>query len=129
MIYEIYGWLHNLIKTFLGHRRKNQFRMVDLDADIEIQNAAPTWFNDVEFQSRTCKLKKAEAFPIENIVAKDMFLELQESFQGKRHKHRKGVTEESAEKVWMDFIQKSIIPQEYKNGGLCYAGYILDCES
>lgn len=103
--------------------------MVDLDADIEIQNAAPTWFNDVEFQSRTCKLKKAEAFPIENIVAKDMFLELQESFQGKRHKHRKGVTEESAEKVWMDFIQKSIIPQEYKNGGLCYAGYILDCES
>ena len=40
-----------------------------------------------------------------------------------------GVDDEDAENVWRQFIENSVIPTEYKNAGLHYAGYILDCES
>lgn len=128
MIYEAYGWLHLTAKTILRKNKAVQFKMVNLESDIEVQNTGKTWFNDIQLPEGPCALKRSQAYPIENIVAKEMFPNLCESFQKKKNKHKKGISIKQAEEKWFDFIERSKIPKEYKNGGLCYAGYILDCE-
>ena len=129
MIYEAYGLLHLTVKRILGKSKKEKFKMVDLSADLSVQNSKETWFNDIQLQKGSCRLLKSQAFPIENIVEQNMFPDLQLSFQKRSHRHKKGVTEESAIEKWNSFIENAKIPDGYRNGGLCYAGYIMDCES
>lgn len=129
MIYEAYGWLHLTAKKVLGKSKKEKFKMVDLSADLNVQNERETWFNDIQLQRGTNRLLTLQAFPVENIVEENVLPELKLSFQGKGHKHKKGIAETVAIKKWKCFIEKSKIPDNYRNGGLCYAGYIADCES
>ena len=48
MIYEAYGWLHLTAKTILRKNKEAQFKMVNLESDIEVQNSEKTWFNDIQ---------------------------------------------------------------------------------
>ena len=129
VVYKAYGWLHLTIKRILGKSKKVKFKMVDFRTDLSVQNTRETWFNDMRIQKGFCRLVKSQAFPVENVVENNMFYELQLSFQGKRHKHKRGIVEADAVKKWKSFIEKAKIPDGYRNSGLCFAGYIMDCES
>lgn len=129
LIYEIYGWLHLTAKRVLGKEKKPKFRMVDLDSDICEHNNTASYFNEIQIQEGECIVLKSQAFPVENIVAENSFAELKTSFQRKACKHNKGITNAEAHEKWKSFIERSEIPDGYRNSGLCYAGYILDCES
>ena len=128
MLYKVYCWLHLAAKTILRKTKVAQFRMVNLESDIEVHNTEKTWFNEVQLPEGRYILKKEQAYPVENIVAEGTFLTLFESFQKKKNKHAKGIPFDQAEEKWRGFIDRAVIPQGYKNAGLCYAGYILDCE-
>ncbi len=128
MIYEAYGWLHLTAKTILRKNKEAQFKMVNLESDIEVQNSEKTWFNDIQLPKGDCMLMKSQAYPIENIIANGAFPMLHESFQKKHNKHKKGISIDQAEEKWVGFIERAQIPRGYRNAGLCYAGYILECE-
>lgn len=128
-VYKVYGWLHLAAKRILGRNKKAKFRMVDLRIDTRVQNPGQTWFNDMELQKGACMLLTSQAFPVENVVEENRFPELRPSFQGKGSRHKKGIAQNGAMEKWKRFIENAKIPDGYRNGGLCYGGYIMDCDS
>lgn len=137
MKYKLYGILHKIVKKLL-HRNihSNTYRMISVlkknlyaDDTLNIKSQElGTYINDVSPILNL--LKKEDVFPVENIVATDTFSSFNNSFVLRR-KYREselGIDEIQAMDIWMEFIKSSEIPEGYKNGGLHYAGYILDCE-
>lgn len=133
MIFEAYGKLHKTAKKLLGRSPSQMaYRMVTVnDSDFE-EDGVLTGCGEFFNEKKPGKgIKKEEAYPIENIVPVGAFPSLKESFHRVRSCSEKqlGVSEDKAETLWKEFIRKSEIPYQYRNEGLHYAGYILDCES
>ena len=133
MLYEAYGKLHQTVKKLLGRSTsQTDYRMVsvtDLDFDDNgVLNGEGKFFNEEEPGKG---IKKGKAYPIENIVSAGDFPTLKDSFRRTRKCSEKqlGVNEQKAEELWKAFISHSAIHSGYRNAGLHYAGYILDCES
>lgn len=138
MKYRVYGFLHKTAKKILiGKTQKNAYRMINIkeeDADDKGNIKLKTtnigkYLNDMSFAPQVVKL--SEVYPLENIVAVESFLDFEDSFMNIDKKRKKG--RNSKQKIkkevineWIEFIEKSKIPSRYKNGGLHYAGYILD---
>lgn len=87
-----------------------------------------TYINDIAPVPKA--LRSENVFPVENIVSEATFTSFEDSFQKIRKckESQLGVEKVNADKLWMEFVKNSEIPQGYKNGSLHYAGYILDCE-
>lgn len=137
MKYKLYGILHKIAKKLL-HRNiySSTYRMISVlkknlyvDDTLNIKSQElGTYINDMSPIPNL--LKKEDVFPVENIVATGAFSSFNDSFvfQRKCRESELGINEIQAENIWMEFIENSEIPEGYKNGGLHYAGYILDCE-
>ena len=131
MIYEAYGKLHKTAKKMLGRSNEQKtYRMVSVNDDDFTQDYLKEqgdYFNEIK---PGFKISKEMSYPLENIVPAEQYHSLKDSFYKERKCSEKqlGVITEEAEKLWLSFIDHSIIPTGYRNAGLHYAGYILDNE-
>jgi rhamnogalacturonyl hydrolase YesR len=91
--------------------------------EIEINGS---YINDIEIEIPT-NINKKNLFPVENIVAIDSNNNLKDSYvKNKNSSLSLGVNIKDAKMTWESFLNASIIPPGYKNGGLHYTGYIAD---
>lgn len=137
MKYELYGALHKGAKKVLKRSTStNSYRMISIQdeklnskkvLDIRKEKVGD-YFNEISPIPR--EIKKEEIYPVENIVAIDTFASFKNSFEYQRkcRESQLGICSNRATSVWMEFIKNSEIPKDFRNGGLHYAGYILDCE-
>lgn len=134
MIYNIYGWLHKTAKKFLGYNKHINYRMVNISDEtfsFDKEKILQEWnkndyvnnINQIDFD-----LNLKDVYPIENIIRKDSFLFLDDTYGLKENKEKIvfNVTEKESTAKWMEFVKKSQIPMGFKNGGLHYAGFILE---
>ena len=137
MKYELYGSLHRKAKKLLRRSNStNLYRMISIqDKEIDGEGYLITteeelgpYINDMEPIPEV--LRTQDFFPVENIVSQSSFHSYKDSYHiiRKCKESQLGVEKENAEKLWMEFVKNSEIPRGYRNGGLHYAGYILDCE-
>lgn len=137
MKYELYGSLHRTAKKLLRRSiSTSSYRMINIQekeigCDGYIKTTGEelgTYINDMDPIPEV--LRTQDLFPVENIVSQGAFPSFEDSFQKKRKckESQLGAENDNATKLWMEFVENSEIPQGYRNGGLHYAGYILDCE-
>ena len=99
------------------------FRDLSIQNEIEINGS---YINDIEIDIPT-NINKKNLFPVENIVAIGSNSNLKDSYEVKKNSNLSlGVDVEDAKITWESFLNTSIIPKGYKNGGLHYTGYITD---
>jgi len=130
MVYKIYCNIHRLAKKILQKKRRPHYRMVSLNTsnfsnneEIEINGS---YINDIEIDIPT-NINKKNLFPVENIVAIGTNSNLKDSYvRNKNSNLSLGVNMNDAKITWESFLNASIIPTGYKNGGLHYTGYIAD---
>ena len=137
MNYELYGFLHKTAKGML-HRNTptSTYRMInvqnnnfDKDNCLNIAGAEKgDYINDMSPIPKI--LKKEHVYPTENIVPAGTFPSYKSSFhvQRKCNESQLGISNNSAMSTWLEFVRNSEIPEGFRNCGLHYAGYILDCE-
>lgn len=134
MICELYGRAHQVAKKILRRSVMQNYRMVSVeenafDSNGCVQLEVPgAFFNETVPAPK--EINKEEVYPIENIVAVDSCKNLISSFglSTSRCKFKLGIDEKYAGDVWSEFIENSIIPEGYRNGGLHYAGYIYEAK-
>ena len=91
--------------------------------EIEINGS---YINDIEIDI-PININKKNLFSVENIVAIGSNSNLKDSYVVKKNSNLSfGVNIKDAELAWESFLNTSIIPNGYKNGGLHYTGYIAD---
>jgi rhamnogalacturonyl hydrolase YesR len=130
MVYKIYCFIHRLAKQILQRKGKPNYRMISLNPssfskneEIEINGS---YINDIEIEMPT-NINKKNLFPVENIVAIGSNSNLKDSYvRNKKSNLSLGVNMNDAKITWESFLNASIIPTGYKNGGLHYTGYIAD---
>lgn len=134
MLYNIYGWLHKKAKSLLGNNAKINYRMVNITYEkfsedkekiLQVFNGKDYINNIREINHNLCL---EDLYPIENIIRSNSFPFLNDTYgvKKKKEKIKFGVKEKESTKEWLEFLEKSQIPFGYKNGGLHYAGYILE---
>ena len=135
MLYEIYGLAHRTAKRLLGRTKRPVYRMVDVETRRLSKDGTVTlpagemgaFFNE---RLPGDGLTGQDVYPRENIVPLGSCQSLPDSFRKARvpREGELGVAAEEAEALWRAFIQRARIPAGYRNAGLYYGGYILDCE-
>lgn len=137
MRYELYGSLHRTAKKLL-HRSTTttSYRMINIqDKNIDkdgcikiVGEELGIYINDMTPVSE--EIKMLNVFPVENIVPAGTFHSFEDSFRNRRKckESQLGVKEDMAAELWIEFVTNSEIPKGFRNSGLHYAGYILDCE-
>lgn len=134
MIYEFYGILHKNAKKFLNKNKKSKYRMVSIPStkfdyyksNILSEKKEDDYINNIDDISDALTIK--DVYPIENIIRRNSFKFLDNTYDKKMNtaKLHLGATDENCQDLWLKFISNSQIPLQYKNGGLHYAGYILE---
>ena len=135
MKYELYGSIHKMAKKLIrGKQSRDTYRMISIekkcikqDGNIDISQENKGDFIN-EISPVPCNIKMADIYPVENIVSREAFSNYKDSFLIKRKCNEKQLGVEKAQAVnkWLEFVENSEIPKGFRNGGLHYAGYILD---
>lgn len=134
MIYEFYGILHKNAKKIQSKNKKSDYRMVSIPStkfdyyksNIISEKKEGDYINNIGEISDSLTIK--DVYPIENIIRGNSFKFLDNTY-GKKIKKVKlnfGAKNDNCQNLWLAFIKNSQIPLEYKNGGLHYAGFILE---
>ena len=129
-LYKIYCKIHSVTKILIQKKTRVHFRMINLSPlnfskNQEIEIKGP-YINDIELNKPTMILRD-NLFPVENIVDIGSNMQLKESYEQKKESNSPlGVKLKDASMVWESFLDASVIPDGYKNGGLHYTGYISD---
>lgn len=71
---------------------------------------------------------KNEIYPVENFVESGLDSKYPLSFQKKKVEFTTAKTIEEASNLWPMFLDSSVIPDEYRNAGIHYGGYIKECQ-
>lgn len=134
MKYEIYGLLHKTAKKILNKNEECKYRMVSITYDKfawskkEILNnlRESDYINNIYNIDDSLSLN--DVYPIENIIKKDSFKFLEDTYSLKKNTEKIKLlkNEKKALVLWNKFIENSKIPNGFKNGGLHYAGFILE---
>tara|TARA_R110002051_G_scaffold238375_2_gene299120 strand:+ start:11309 stop:12679 length:1371 start_codon:yes stop_codon:yes gene_type:complete len=130
MVYKIYCNVHRWAKQILQGKGTPTYRMISINPisfsknyKIEINGS---YINDIVIDIPT-NISKKNLFPVENIVAIGSNRHLKDSYiKNKKGSLSLGINKNDAKITWESFLNSSIIPKGYKNGGLHYTGYIAD---
>ena len=128
--YIAYCKLHKIAKKILRKEGIKTYRMVSVfpdnfSAKNGIQIDGP-YLNELEIDEQKL-VEKNKLFPTENIVKNNTNLKLRDSYIKKENSNLVlGVDLNQAKEKWGAFIDASVIPNEYKNGGLHNTAYISD---
>jgi hypothetical protein len=128
IIYKTYCTVHKFAKILLmRYKFTSGFRMVDIDAGDFSDSGKVFILMDkktVHIDPNDKFFEKEAVYPVENIVPLRTNNHLKNSFIKSRLKSQYGVDQEKSRAYWESFIQRSRIPQGYKNEGLHYTGFI-----
>lgn len=137
MKYELYGEIHREAKRIL-HRSQSTsaYRMISINKDNIDRNGNVNLDGEPEgeflneFNPVPETVVLSDVYPVENIVQAGYFPSFNNSFSLKHkcNEGQLGVATNEAETKWLSFINNSAIPENYRNAGLHYGGYILDAE-
>ena len=132
LLNELYGLIHKTAKRII--KKDNglppDVKLVDFpssafsDGKMELKNTE--FVNEVKVNGF---IKKSQVYPIENLVSLSCNSELPLSFNAKTGVSCMASTLEEAQLCWRQFAEHSVIPAEYRNEGMRYAGYIKECST
>lgn len=137
MFCRLYCLMHKYAKIIL---RKNitdfkRFQMVDFnDRDFDGNQYLDTERLGIkecvnEFKPQDTYILKNQVYPKENLVVCSDRSSVKESYKRKHSRlHFCGDLREAAT-LWQTFIDRAVIPEGYRNAGLCYAGYIHEYQA
>ncbi len=119
---KAYCLVHRIVKNMIGKGRTEpcmiNFSDKDFDADGNLIGS---------YNLMSDAKKKCDVYPVENACSE--YVLGVKSFFGNRQKLSGARDIKSAKCLWEKFCHKAKIPYGYKNGGLCYGGYILEKSS
>ena len=132
MKYEIYGKIHKIAKklTSTNNDLPKSMKLISFPEKMAennifyIQNAK--FVNEKKVISGT--IKKSEVYPVENLVNSDFDSSYPVSFRKQNSKNKFSSSINEAVSLWPYFLDSSVIESDYRNSGIHYAGYILDCQ-
>lgn len=132
MLNELYGLAHKIAKRILkkDNELPSTVKLVDfpdlLFSDGRLDLDYSGFVNEVAVNG---SVNKSQVYPIENHVISNCDKRLPASFESRKYDSDRAKTLEEAHTYWKQFIERSVIPAGYRNGGLHYAGYIRECSA